>query len=174
MKFDPNSNPPSFASDEQVRTSTSSTHGISLIRPGAVDHWKEHENKAKDCRYACWRDGDSEWTMKCCFYLSNCVTVCYWHNKGRPSRRHRLIRGQCRILHRWSVHSYARLSLAIKTGCRKHSFSFVLATNIFHSIRYAVFPQRMYMHRDDEDAIVNTYNENKSRALATAQPSHRP
>lgn len=57
MKFDPNSNPPSFASDEQVRRLLvlSRTRLNLILR---VDHREEHEGPSKNRWNACRRYGD--------------------------------------------------------------------------------------------------------------------
>ena len=50
MKFDPASNPPSFASDDQVRASVSCSHSF-LQSP--LDHREEHQGSTKNRRYSC-------------------------------------------------------------------------------------------------------------------------
>lgn len=97
MKFDPNSNPPSFASDEQVIP-----HHQSLPRPFPsyrvlpTDHRKEHKSETKNSRYSCRCDRDCESSSVRSYHFRDAdiilrFLVCYRYNKRRPSGCYRLV-----------------------------------------------------------------------------------
>lgn len=69
MKFDPNSNPPSFASDEQVSSHSQrcASHPNEL---NPTDHREKYKSQTKNRRYPCWR----HWNRTLLSVLHICLT----------------------------------------------------------------------------------------------------
>ena len=63
LRFDPNSNPPSFASDEQVTLFLSCSRSPLVTILTSADHRKKHSYTSKNRRNACRCDGNSAYSV---------------------------------------------------------------------------------------------------------------